>query len=138
MKKSQLSTELIITLSALLIMFLIIISIMNKRSDDYFYNKRLMDAKEYSEKISSQINILFLAGPGTKAHVELPQTLRDNTPYSINIYPQHHIVEITWMSKNNIRHYSTQILTSNISGKLSNISNDVNITNTDGGIFVEG
>ena len=138
MKRSQISTELIIVLSAMLIIFIIIISIMNKRSDEYFYNRRLLDAKEYSEEVASQINTVYLAGPGTKAKVELPQTLMDNTNYSINIYPQHHSIEITWMSKDNIRHYSSQVLTSNITGNISNINGDINITNINGGIVIEG
>jgi len=138
MKKAQISTELIIVLSALLIIFLIIISILNKRSDEYFFNQRYMNAKEYSEKVASQLNTVFLSGPGTRARVELPQTLRDNTNYSINIYPQQHVVEIAWLSKNNIRHYSSQILTSNITGKISNINGNINITNIEGGIVIEG
>ena len=137
MKRSQISAEFIIVLSALLIVILIIFSIFDKRSDEYFYNKRLMNAKEYSEKVASNINTVYLAGSGARTLVELPPALRDQTSYSINIYPQHHIVEITWMSKNNIRHYSSQILTSNITGTLTNIHSNINITNTQGVILIE-
>lgn len=137
MKKAQISTEFIIVFSIMLIMFLIILSIMNSRSDEYYYNKRLMNAKEYSEKVASHINTVFLAGPGTSTVLPLPNTLRDETNYTINIYPQVRIVEISWMSKNTERQYTSQILTSNVTGSLVDIIGNINISNVEGGVLIE-
>lgn len=138
MQKAQLSSEFIIVLSIVLMVFLFFLSTIAKRSDDYIYNKRLMDAKELNELVSTQINTIFIAGHGTSTKVMLPPNLKDSTNYTISIYPSERIVEITWMSKNNLRYYTTQILTSNISGKTTQINSEINLTNIDGGILIGG
>ena len=96
-----------------------------------------MDAKKHSEKIATTINMVFLSGPGTISSVSLPQTLIDDTNYTINIYPQDHRVEVSWMSKTDLRTYASQIVTSNVTGNLVGLSGTINITNTDGEISIE-
>lgn len=137
MRKAQISTELILILSIVFIMFLVILGTIDKRTDEYQYNRRLMDAKKYSEKVATTINMVYLSGAGTSATINMPTTLIDNTNYSINIYPKNHMVEISWMSKIDMRQHHNQIVTANITGNLTGLNGNINITNIDGGIFIE-
>jgi hypothetical protein len=137
MRQAQLSVEIIIILSALLIILMAIISSFAIGPESSILNKRSSSAREYSERLAYAINNIYLAGDGARLSLELPPTLLDGTSYSISIYPEKHLIDITWLSGANPSHSSIQVLTSGLSGKLSGIRGNLNITNSGGVIVIE-
>ena len=137
MRRAQLSVEIIILLSALLIIIMAIISSFAIGPERSVLNKRSTSAREYSERLAYAINNIYLAGDGARLSLGLPQTLIDGTSYSINIYPEKHIIDITWLSGTNPSHSSIQLLTSSLSGKLSGINGNLNLTNSGGVIIID-
>lgn len=137
MRKGQLSVEVVILLSALLIILMAVISSFSISSDSSMFNTRTASAREYSEELAYAINNVYLAGDGATQLVNLPSTLIDNTNYSITIYPQQHVLDTTWLSGSQLDHYSLQLLTAGLSGKLSGIKGSLNLTNS-GGVIIIG
>lgn len=135
-KKTQISTEFIIILSIALIVFLFLFTIANKRSDELYSTSKMLYAKQEADKLATAINTIFLAGNGASKTVNLPETLKDNANYNITVYPTEHIVDITFSSFGNLRHYSAPILTADVTGDLNIMNNDVNLTNSNGIISV--
>jgi hypothetical protein len=137
MVKGQVSAELILLLAGLLTMFLIIFSMSNNNINHSRYGQDNLNARIYADKLAANINAAFIAGNGTTATLEIPRSLISNSNYSIDIFPIHHIVQITWTGDSGANQYMSQILTGNISGNLSHISGNLRITNKDGGIVVD-
>ena len=137
MRRAQLSVEMIILLSAVLIILMAMLSSFATGPEKSVFNKRSASAREYSERLAYAINNIYLAGDGAGLSLELPQTLIDGTGYSMNIYPDKHLIDITWLSGANFDHSSIQLLTSSLSGKLSGIKGNLNLTNSGGVIIIE-
>ncbi|MBS1266656.1 MAG: hypothetical protein MAG795_00624 [Candidatus Woesearchaeota archaeon] len=135
--KSMVSTELIIIMSVAMVIFIVVLSGVNKRSAENVLSQRSMDAKLNADKLSSGINSVYLAGPGASMQVNLPSNLLDGTNYSLQINKMHHTVIVVWTSGSDSRQYSSQLVTANISGITSDISYPVNITNQQGVIYIE-
>lgn len=136
MRKAQVSVEIIILLSALLILLMGIISSFAPASDRSFFSKRGMSAREYSETLAYGINNVYLAGPGSSATISLPKTLIDNTAYNITIYRSQHILEISWKARQDIERHQLQLLTADLNGNLTGISGDVGLSNVNGTIMI--
>jgi hypothetical protein len=135
--KAQLSVEMIILLSALLIILMVIISSFSNSPSRSFLSKRTMSARETAERLAYGLNNLYLAGDGASQSIILPPTLLDGTNYTITIYPAQRLVEIRWQSSKDIMTHYGQILTSGISGKLSGITGTVNLTNINNTIVIQ-
>ncbi len=131
-KKSQVSIELIMVLSVVLIIFTLLIVSINKRYEQYIYERRYLDAKSQAEKFAGTINMIHLSGQGSSTRILMPHSLEDGSPYNISLSAM--AVNIEWPGKTTIRHYSTPLITSNISG---NFSYDSLINFTSGGIVIE-
>ena len=123
------STELIIIMSVAMIIFLIVLSGVSKRSAENVLSQRSMDAKLSADKLASGINSVYLAGNGASTQVNLPYNLQDGTNYTLSINNIHHTVIVVWGSGTQVRQYSSQIITSNITGVITDISYPINITN---------
>ncbi len=137
MAKAQISTEFIIIVSVALIVFLIIFSIIDKRNDELYSTRTMLYARQEADQWASSINTIFLAGNGAQRRVSLPETLRDDKDYTINIYPSSHLVEITWSSLGKNKQYTATLITTNITGSLSELKNtSLRISNSDGGIII--
>jgi hypothetical protein len=135
-RKAQVSVEMIILLSALLILVMGIISTFSSASDRSLFNRRTVSAMEFSENLAYGINNVYLAGEGAGAEVVLPTTLIDNTDYSIIIYPELHILEISWKARQDIETHQVQLLTAQLGGKLSGINGSVSLSNVNGTIMI--
>ncbi|MBU2561186.1 MAG: hypothetical protein KKD17_02730 [Nanoarchaeota archaeon] len=137
MQKAQISTEFIIIASAALVVFLIILSIAGKRNDELYSARTTLYARQEADKLASSINTILLAGDGTQKTVSLPETLRDDEGYTINIYPSSRLVEITWNYSGKNRQYKAPLITADITGDMSPLSGTTfTISNIDGGIVV--
>jgi hypothetical protein len=136
MGKAQVSVEMVILLSALLILTMGIISSFASSSDRSFFSKRGMSAREFSEKLAYGINNVYLAGDGASADIVIPSTLIDNTNYSIVIFPSQHILEISWKASQDVERHQVQLLTAGLAGKLSGIYGSVGLSNVNGTIII--
>lgn len=136
MGKSQASIELLIVLAVLLIIFSLTVQIIYQRNDQQYYSRRQLYAKQYADQLASRINTVYQAGPGTSTTYYIPNTLQDGTNHTINIHPTQHQVEIIWQSKTSNRQYSSSLITSNITGNLSNLRGELSITNNLGSINI--
>ena len=132
MKKAQISVDLIIVLSILLIIFMSLFATIFQRNTQIASYKKQYYARSLSDKAASEINSVFLAGSGATKTIGLPESMKDNTNYNISIYPNARIVEIRWMHRQETRHYGSPIITSNITGTLTEISDDFIATNNNG------
>jgi uncharacterized protein (UPF0333 family) len=136
--KAQISAEFVIIASIALIIFLIIFSIIDKRNDELYSTRTMLYAREEADNLASSINTIFLAGDGAQKTISLPETLRDSKNYTINIYPSNHLLEITWSSLGKNKHYAAPLITANIAGSLTSLSNTtLTITNSNRGIVIE-
>jgi hypothetical protein len=131
MKKSQVSLELIIYVSIMLIMFGIAIITANNRQQNIHNERVFADAKNLLNEIATEIDIAVAVGNGYSDEFSLPEMLADGANYSININKQYQIVYIEWLDKN----YSLPIVTSNINGSVSKGKNK--ISNGGGMITIE-
>jgi len=137
MSKAQISTEFVIIVSIALIVFLIIFAIIDKRNDELYSTRTMLYARKEADNLASSINTIFLAGDGAQKTVLLPETLRDDKNYTINIYPTNHLVEITWGSLGKNKQYTSPLITADITGNLTSLkSTTLTISNSDGGIII--
>ncbi|MBI2135622.1 hypothetical protein HYU06_00965 [Candidatus Woesearchaeota archaeon] len=135
-QKSQISVEFIIILAIMLIVFLIIFVVADKRTAEMYNTRTKLYAKMEADKLASDINGIFLAGSGTRKVTMLPNKLRDNSAYNISIYPSEHKLEVTWQSSGTNDHYSAALIAGNISGILGNLNYPVNVSNVNGAIII--
>ena len=120
----------------MLIIFLFIFMLADKRTSEMYAARTKLYAKIEGDKLAADINSILLAGSGTSKKTQLSSTLRDNTAYNISIYPQAHRLEIFYTVAGLNDHYSATLLTSSISGITSNLNYPVNISNVNGGIVI--
>lgn len=128
--KSQISIDLIIVFSILLVISSSVFVTVNRRNAELISSRSRLYAKAICERIATDINTVFLAGDGTKKTIGLPDSLKDNSNYMINIYPTSHIVEVLWFYGNETRRYNCPILFGDLTGNLTNILDDFNVTNS--------
>ena len=135
--KSQISAEFIIVTAILMIIFISFFAIANKRASQSDSIKAMLYAKTEADKVANAINSAFIAGDNSKIVQEISGTFRDGSPYMLSIYPASRIVDITYKSQGEARHYSTSIITSQITGNLTGINSTITISNHDKVISVE-
>jgi hypothetical protein len=134
---AQLSVEFIIILSIILVVFLTLFSTLEKRNSEVYATRTMLYAREVADNFASTINTIFLAGEGTKKTAVIPETLRDDSSYTIDIYPLSHAVEIRWNSSGQNNQYTATLITGNITGSLDSLHNrTLTISNRYGGIII--
>ena|SRR3989338_607463 len=136
LKRSQISVEFIMILAVMLIVFLGVFIIADKRTAEMYSVRTKLYAKIEADKLASDVNGVFLAGSGTRKISMLPSTLKDNSAYNISIYPTEHKLQVVWQSSGTDDHYSAALIAGNISGVLNNINYPVNVSNVNGGIVI--
>lgn len=139
MKRSQITVDFIIVLIIALILFLVLFSTIDKRTTQMYSLRTNLYAKEMADKVATNINTIFLAGDGTSNTLIIPETLKDLTDYELRIYPNSHIVDISWYFADSRRHYSSPILTSGIDGNttLHDTLGIIHFTNNNGIVNVQ-
>jgi hypothetical protein len=135
--KSQVSADLIIVLSVALIIFLSVFGTIDRRNDEVVSLRTRLYAKAICERAAAGINTVFLAGDGSKKTVELPDALKDNSNYLVDIYPTSHFVEVLWFYGNETRHYSCPILFGDLTGMLTGLIDDFNVSNEGNGSGID-
>ncbi len=136
-RKSQISAEFMIVIAILLIIFLSLFIVISKKNSQADSLRKALYAREIADKISASINSAFISGDGTSITEEISGSFKDGTPYTISIYPSVKIVEITYTSQLDTRHYSSTITTSSILGDITQINSTITISNSNGVIYIE-
>ncbi len=136
--RAQISTEFIMITSVMLIIFLMMFSIIDKRDNEVYSGMAVLSARTEGDKLANNINSVFLAKEGAKKTIILPETLKDGNDYLVAIYPSDRLVEVRWNSLEGTRTYTSTIVTSKVTGYLSAISNtSLTISNIEGGVVIE-
>lgn len=135
-KRAQVSVDWIIMFAFLLILLLFMFVTVRDRDAEMISTSTKLYAKAVSDKVAGEINAVYLAGDGTSKTVGLPATLKDGTVYTVIIYPEARKVEIRWIYRNQTMHYSSPMLSKNLAGNLTRISNDISISNSKGVITI--
>jgi hypothetical protein len=135
-KKGQLSIEMIISLSVLIIIFLGVLVLAGQRQSMSESFKSSMYARIVNDQLANGINQVYLAGDGATRVVYLPDTLQDGSGYNLSVYPALHRTTIEWVSVSDTRTYSAGILTSNITGNISSFSGIVTISRIGGEVTI--
>ncbi len=125
-KKSQVSAELIIIFSVVFIVFAVLVIVASKNNDMLELSINEKYAKSQAQYLASEINNAYAAGNGFSKQISLPITLRTGTEYNLTINNTMRIVAVQWQVREN-RVYSYPLITSNVTGKLSDFDK-TNIT----------
>ena len=136
-KKSQVSAEFLIILSAVLVIFFLVFHLSGKREDQISSLRTRNYAAAETEKLANGINSVYLAGDGSVKNLSLPSSLKDGTNYFINIYPNSRAVLLNYTFQGNEVHVTAGLATSLIAGNISGINSNVAIRNSNGVIYVE-
>jgi hypothetical protein len=127
----QISTEMIIIFGALFIAVVAVTSTLNQQTDQFITSQTELYAKEVADSVSTQLNAVYLAGGGTTKTIELPNTLRDETPYALAFLSEARLVELAWVQKNETKRYTSTLVFGQIGGNVTNINDDI-IASSDG------
>jgi len=125
--KTQVSADFLIALTVALVMFLFLFAIIGDRSRQFDTERTRLHAKELADRVSADINAIYLAGPGTTKTIELPNSLKDESLYVVNIYSEARVVEVIWRIKDVFHYYGAPIV-SCLDDNLTNIIDDITIT----------
>jgi len=110
-QKGQISTELVILLTALLIVALIILNIANTHRQELYYSHVNLEARQIAESLSFEINQVILSGEGANSSLYLPDLISGQWNYTLRTIPGNNLLEINWLN----HRYTKPLLTSNVS-----------------------
>lgn len=136
MRKAQISVDFLIVLSIALIMFMFLFKTASDRTQQFDIEASRVYAKELNDRLAQQIKSVYYAGDGSVLHVDLPNTLANDLDYSINFYPNYHLVEINYTAGTIDSRYSAFVPTSAIYGNLINLHQPITIRNSNGVIVI--
>lgn len=135
-RKCQIATDFIITLSGLMVIFLIIFAIINLHSKQLTGSEKRLESEKLVRKIGLAINTVFLSGEGAHLTVELPSTLRNNFNYTVGVFPDSRTVVLD--SGGLFRSYP--LVTNRVTGDLEihtfSVHETVSITNSNGWVVI--
>jgi hypothetical protein len=126
-KKSQTSIEFIMITVAVLLVFLILIGLIFEKERDMDRYEIYLNAKKINDYVAMSVDQVYIAGDGSVKEIYIPPALIQNTDYTMQFVEN--LMEIKWEDK----HYTTPMITSNITGTLkkgyNNISNQNKVIN---------
>jgi len=134
--KSQISVEMVMIFSALLIIFVVMAVVIEQRNSDLIRGRSSFYAKTLCEQVASEINSIFLGGAGTQKTIHLPDSLKDGSAFLVSIYPEQHLLEVLWFygakdsNQSEINRHLCSIVSGDLTGNLTNIAADFNISNS--------
>lgn len=134
-RKSQASFEFIVIFAVLLIIFIAVLGFSMGVFSSIRQSKITLPATEMCERIAWSINEIYFVGDGGFSSIYIPAMLPETSYFNLTVYPNNRLIEIRW--QNQQKHYTSPLATSNISGSLVIHEGYLNITNIDGGIYLE-
>lgn len=133
--KSQVSIDFIIVTSAMMLVFLFLLTVIDHRSTELSGITTRLSAKEVADNLAWNINEAFISGYGSKKSIFVPESLYDQTNFNLTVIPRARLVQITWGT--GTQQYTSPLVTSNITGNLTLVQGMLNITNDEGTIKIE-
>ena len=97
-RRGQVSTELMIILAIMFIIFLALLLLAQRNSRIATEKMTRDDASYVSRLMSIHLTNVFVGGHGTKTNFVLPGTLGRATPYTARILPSQHVVAVQYAS----------------------------------------
>jgi len=131
--KAQVSTDFMIAIGMGLIFFVILFYAINERNTVFGEKRTELYAKELADRFATELNAVYLSGPGSFKTIQLPDNLPDQTLYAISVYPSEQLIEIVWYT-NEVNRYTAPTVAP-IGQNLSNIFQSVNVSYLDELIF---
>jgi|GEM_PF-2120941 len=132
-KHGQVSTEIIILLVVIMGLFLILLTVSEKRDDQLAGIKKYLSAKDIADDVAWNINSALISGFGARRSFAIPAKLSDGTAFNVTVDGPSRSVLVEWGS----RMYVAPLLTSNMTGNTTLAQGLVNVTNILGVIKVE-
>ncbi len=136
-RKSQVSVEFMIVIAIALVMFMFLLDLASKQSQQFEMQSTRIYARQLTDSFAQEINALFVAGNGASKRVELPDTLQDNTQYSLKIYPEYRVVEINYTSFGAAGRYNAMLTTSQIKTSMTYFAKPVTLQNDNGMMIIK-
>lgn len=134
MKKSQMTADLIIVSSLILIIFLTLFTIVDYRNTEILSSRRYLEAKDEAEKVAFAINEIYISGFGTNKIINVNNLTTDNFPLNITILPKSRLVVVEWDE----HFYTSPIVTSRVVGNISgNVEQNISLKHGQVRIFNE-
>ncbi|PIN68824.1 hypothetical protein COV93_07950 [Candidatus Woesearchaeota archaeon CG11_big_fil_rev_8_21_14_0_20_43_8] len=138
MRKAQISLDFILVLAFIFIIFTVLLAMTGKQNHSFSESKARSYARAEADTMASIINSAYIGGSGTTASVVLPGTLKGNVAYQIEVLPAHRLVQITWGSDGDQKHYASTLCTSSVDGSLANLSDGSYQLTNHGGVIIIG
>lgn len=133
MKKSQMTADLIIVSSLILIIFLTLFSIIDYRNTEIGASRRYLEAKDEAEKVAFAINEIYISGFGTSKSINVNNLTKDNFDLFITVLPKSRLVLVEWDE----HFYTSPILTSRVIGNISGEIENMNISLKQGNLRLQ-
>ena len=137
LRKTQISADFIITISIALIVFLAVFYIADNRNTALRSYEASLYAKQEADRLALALNSIFIAGPNSTGTIFFAGTLKDGTQYNLSLVPSKHTVNIEYDFEGLQRQHQAGILTANVTGDLINMSGNLRLSSSEGGILVE-
>ncbi len=139
--KGQLSMDLMVIASVVLIIFLFLFQLSAQNSENARILGAQLAAQRASEDVARAIDHAWLAGNGSVAHSQLPDSLPNSLPYNVTIRGRQ--VLVLYPAGDSVRIASAGTATSNVTGINFTLipgsgSRLLNMTNINGTITVVG
>lgn len=136
-RKSQITVEFMIMTAIVLVSFMAVLSAFASRGDEFYSMRTRLYAADEADQLAAAISTSFLAGDTAQTQLSLPSSLVNGENYTIDILPQIRQVQIRWQVFGQQRHYTSTLITSNITGNLSELRDRmITIQNRGGGIII--
>jgi hypothetical protein len=108
MTKGQATLEMIISVSFLVLIFLIIVLLALNKSTESSQLKSYLDAKRIGESVRDNINMISQQGPGYYKYFSVPEEIHGSYEYNITI--SQNVLEVMWADQT----WSTQLITPDV------------------------
>lgn len=136
-RKSQVSVEFMIVIAIALVMFMFLLDLASRQSQQLGMQSTRIYARQLADNFAQEMDALFIAGNGASKRIDLPDTLQDNTPYSLAVYPEYRVVEINYTSFGTAGRYNTMLTTSQIKTSMTYFAKPVTLQNDNGVMIIK-
>ncbi len=134
--KAQVSVEFMISLSIMLLLFLLLSGIASQRFDQAMHERIDGSAKAVLATFVMNLNSVFIGGEGATLSIDLPLTIENNDGYAIHILPGTNLARITYANPGGMQYYDLPLITRATTGRTEGINGTVTFTNQDQEVLI--
>jgi uncharacterized protein (UPF0333 family) len=129
MRKGQMSAEFMLSLTIMLLVFLLLAGVASERYIQAQSERIDGGARVIVETFAMYVNAVHVAGDGAKVILDMPQSIERQGDYNISIQPGSNLAMIVYNSPAGSRYYIAPMTTAAIGGMMSAISGSITLTN---------